>query len=123
MNACPNTQTQHVTEFDISGLEAMLAGTLCLMSAYSHCHCASENVNQNVNNQGLISLKIVSNLTCLQYQNNLSPEFRKVLSKVCESWRQHSMLSLPAQQQGDLKGSMKSAVQASHWHAAPSTVQ
>ncbi len=121
MNACQNNQTEHVTEFDISGLEAMLAGTLCLMSAYSHCHCANErvNVSNQSNNQGLISLKIVSNLTCLQYQNNLSPEFRKVLSKVCESWRQHSMLTQTAQAPDGLA----TAMQASHWHAAPSTVQ
>ncbi len=119
MNACPNTHTQHVTEFDISGLEAMLAGTLCLMSAYSHCHCANESVNNQASNQGLISLKIVSNLTCLQYQNNLSPEFRKVLSKVCESWRQHSMLTQSAQAPDGLAPAMP----ASHWHAAPSTVQ
>ncbi len=115
MTTC--TANPVVAEFDISGLEAMLAGTLCLMSAYSHCNCASKN------NQGLIGLKIVSNLTCLQYQNSLSPEFRKVLSKVCDSWRQHSMLSSPTQEQVALDSSMKNAMQASHWHAAPSTVQ
>ena len=120
MNTC-NSSPHTVTEFDISGLEAMLAGTLCLMSAYSHCHCAGEN-NQ-ANSQGLISLKIVSNLTCLQYQNNLSPEFRRVLSKVCESWRQHSILSLPAEQRAAQEGIQKSAMQATHWHAAPRTVQ
>jgi hypothetical protein len=87
MSTCQTTPTT-VNEFDISGLEAMLAGTICLMSAYSHCQCGGEN------NQGLIGLKIVSNLTCLQYQNSLSPEFRRVLSKVCDSWRQHSLSSL-----------------------------
>ena len=114
-----------VAEFDISGLEAMLAGTLCLMSAYSHCNCSNENnqANSQANNQGLIGLKIVSNLTCLQYQNSLSPEFRKVLSKVCDSWRQHSMLSSSAQDLAAPGGDMKSAMQASHWHAAPNTVQ
>jgi hypothetical protein len=107
MTTC--TANNSVTEFDISGLEAMLAGTLCLMSAYSHCHCQSGKDGSN--NQGLIGLKIVSNLTCLQYQNSLSPEFRRVLSKVCESWRQHSMLTLAENPQD------------THWHQAPSTVQ
>ena len=110
-----------VAEFDISGLEAMLAGTFCLMSAYSHCSCTTES-NQT-DNQGLIGLKIVSNLTCLQYQNTLSPEFRKVLSKVCESWRQHSMLVSSEHEPAASANGMKNAIQASHWHAAPSTVQ
>ncbi len=101
MSTCTNPST--VSEFDISGLEAMLAGTLCLMSAYSHCHCANEN------NQGLIGLKIISNLTCLQYQNSLSPEFRRVLSKVCDSWRQHSQIDADAS--------------TLHWHQASHTVQ
>jgi hypothetical protein len=124
MNTCTNNP-HTVTEFDISGLEAMLAGTLCLMSAYSHCNCAnaSASVNENINNQGLIGLKIVSNLTCLQYQNSLSAEFRKVLSKVCESWRQHSMLVSSEPQQVGLANGVSPAAQASHWHAAPSTVQ
>lgn len=126
MNNCATANAVNtVAEFDISGLEAMLAGTLCLMSAYSHCHCPSSNnketsnENSPANNQGLIGLKIVSNLTCLQYQNSLSPEFRRVLSKVCDSWRQHSVLAQPSQDPGELA----SAAQASNWHAAPSTVQ
>jgi hypothetical protein len=102
-----------VTEFDISGLEAMLAGTLCLMSAYSHCNCA------NANSQDLICLKIVSNLTCLQYQNSLSPEFRRVLSKVCESWRHHSLLAHAVNSQSH----QALAADAPHWHEAPRTVQ
>jgi hypothetical protein len=119
MQNCQTTSS--INEFDISGLEAMLAGTLCLMSAYSHCNCNSENnqANNEANNQGLIGLKIVSNLTCLQYQNNLSPEFRRVLSKVCESWRQHSMLThavnSPSQQ--------ALAADTPHWHPAPSAMQ
>jgi hypothetical protein len=112
MNTCP--QSNSVKEFDISGLEAMLAGTLCLMSAYSHCKCGTEN------NQGLIGLKIVSNLTCLQYQSTLSPEFRRVLSKVCDSWRQHSMLV-----QTDIASNAPADATplSASWHVAPSTVQ
>jgi hypothetical protein len=109
MSTCQSSSD--VNEFDISGLEAMLAGTLCLMSAYSHCQCNSEN------NQGLIGLKIVSNLTCLQYQNSLSPEFRRVLSKVCDSWRQHSLRQTPEDALADL------AVPAPFWHPAPNAVQ
>jgi hypothetical protein len=110
---CPNTQPQNVNEFDISGLEAMLAGTLCLMSAYSH------SASSHSNNQGLIGLKIVSNLTCLQCQSSLSPEFRRVLGKVCESWRQYSLLANSSRSQ-DASGASSSAP---HWHAAPSTLQ
>jgi hypothetical protein len=110
----PNCQnTSNVNEFDISGLEAMLAGTLCLMSAYAHCNC------DNANNQGLISLKIVSNLTCLQCQNGLSPEFRRVLAKVCDSWRQHSLL---AQSDGNGRASSPQ-IDTPLWHSAPSIVQ
>ena len=92
-----------VAEFDISGLEAMLAGTLCLMSAYSH------GEKQPAQQQELISAKIISNLSCLQCQNCLSPEFRRVLSKVCEAWRLH--LGLAA------------STPAAHWHLTPSSLQ
>ncbi len=113
----PNQNTDPVAEFDISGLEAMLAGTLCLMSAYSHCACA--NAENQGNQQGLLGLKIVSNLTCLQHQNNLSPEFRRVLSKVCESWRQHSLLTQP----NAALSAHSAASQAPYLHAATNTVQ
>ncbi|TAG24406.1 MAG: hypothetical protein EAZ37_16345 [Burkholderiales bacterium] len=111
-----SSSASSVNEYDISGLEAMLAGTLCLMSAYSHCNCSNEN------NQGLIGLKIVSNLTCLQYQNNLSPEFRRVLSKVCESWRQHSMLT-HADRPQDGNANAPSPALAPLWHSAPDRMQ
>jgi hypothetical protein len=104
-------------EFDISGLEAMLAGTLCLMSAYAHCHCSNEG--NSANNQGLISLKIISNLTCLQCQNGLSAEFRRVLAKVCDAWRQHSLL---AHSDGKTALSLQ-ATSTPLWHSAPTAVQ
>ncbi len=93
---------QNVDEFDISGFEAMLAGTLCLMSAYAHRAC------EPASHRDLLSLKIVSNLTCLQCQSSLSPEFRRVLSKVCETWRQQTLAS--------------EASSALPWLAAPVTV-
>jgi hypothetical protein len=121
MRTCPSAtipkSENEVSEFDISGLEAILAGTLCLMSAYSHCPCGGEtNARQN-NNQGLIGLKIVSNLTCLQYQNSLSPEFRRVLSKVCDSWRQHSLRQMPEHRLADPVASTP------FWHPSPNSVQ
>jgi hypothetical protein len=106
-----NPANNNVSEFDISGLEAMLAGTLCLMSAYSHCQCSNEN------NQSLIRLKIISNLTCLQCQNSLSPEFQRVLGKVCESWRQHSLLNSPKHTDE------QTHAQSQLWHTAPVTMQ
>jgi hypothetical protein len=126
MSTCPSSidaqAAGEVKEFDISGLEAMLAGTLCLMSAYSHCQCGGESdARQSSTNQGLISLKIVSNLSCLQYQNSLSPEFRRVLSKVCDSWRQHSLRQLPEQGLG--LGLADPAAPAPFWHPAPNAVQ
>lgn len=78
---------QGFDEFDIRGLEAMLAGTLCLMSAYAHRAC------EPASHRNLLGLKIVSNLACLQCQSSLSPEFRRVLSKVCETWRQQALAS------------------------------
>jgi hypothetical protein len=102
-------QTTEISEYSITGLEAMLAGTFALMSAYAHCQCG--------NSQGLMSLKIISNLTCLQHQNSLSPEFRSVLGKVMDSWRQHSLLNSPEQTD------IKTQAQAKLWHAAPSAMQ
>lgn len=112
MNTCTNSGASgDVDEFDISGLEAMLAGTLCLMSAYSHCNC------DNKTNQGLIGMKIVSNLSYLQYQNTLSPEFRRVLGKVCDSWRQHSLPPSPAQNR------QSNPALPPLWHAEPNVMQ
>jgi hypothetical protein len=102
-------QTANVTEYTITGLEAMLAGTFALMSAYAHCQCG--------NNQGLMALKIISNLTCLQYQTSLSPEFRQVHGRVMDSWQQHSLLS-----SSDHIG-QKTQAQSQLWHAAPVVVQ
>jgi hypothetical protein len=108
-NTAPAAASADYAEFDISGLEAVLAGTLCLMSAYAHCPCT--------NNQGLMSLKIISNLTCLQCQTRLSPEFRKVITKVSDSWRQHSLMHTGA----------ALAVENPHtsrfWYSAPESVQ
>jgi hypothetical protein len=105
----PTSAASDYAEFDISGLEALLAGTLCLMSAYAHCACG--------NNQALMSLKIISNLTCLQCQTRLSPEFRKVLTKVSDSWRQHSLM------QNGATTDEASREQARFWHHAPKVVQ
>jgi hypothetical protein len=106
-------QQSNVNEFDISGLEAMLAGTLCLMSAYSHGNCNNDNT------QDLIGLKIISNLNYLQCQNSLSEEFRLVLSKVRESWQQHGQLL------GQTPGQIFSpaAAPTSRWHQAPAVLQ
>ncbi len=101
--------TDHVSEYSITGLEAMLAGTFALMSAYAHCQC--------VKHQGLMALKIISNLTCLQCQTSLSPEFRKVLGKVMDSWRQHSLL-----RSSELIDE-KTQAQPQLWHAAPAAMQ
>ena len=122
MSTCPTPSAAQsagdVNEFDISGLEAMLAGTLCLMSAYSHCPCSGESdARQSNTNQDLISLKIVSNLSCLQYQNSLSPEFRRLLSKVCDSWRQHSLRQMREHEPAD------PATPMPFWHPAPTAVQ
>lgn len=105
--------TTHAPEdgsgYTITGLEAMLAGTFALMSAYAHCQC--------VKRQGLMALKIISNLTCLQCQANLSPEFRKVLGKVMDSWWQHSLPSSP-----ELTDE-KTHDQSQLWHTAPAALQ
>jgi hypothetical protein len=85
MHTCAQVQSsESINEYAISGLEAMLAGTLALMSAYAHGACRAH--------QSLISGKIQSNLCCLQAQNALSPEFRKVLAQVGSSWHQHQLM-------------------------------
>ncbi len=83
MHTCSQSN-ESLHEYAISGLEAMLAGTLALMSAYAHGSCKA--------GRGLISEKIVSNLYCLQAQNALSPEFRKVLAQVGHAWQQHQLM-------------------------------
>lgn len=109
MSSCNETVESNISEYSITGLEAMLAGTFALMSAYAHCQCG--------NQQGLMSLKIISNLTCLQHQSCITPEFRKVLNKVMDSWRHHSLM-----REGHLLDE-KAQAQSHLWHAAPSVMQ
>ncbi|NJS36470.1 MAG: hypothetical protein HC765_08645 [Brachymonas sp.] len=82
----------------------MLAGTLALMSAYAHGACRAH--------QNLISGKIQSNLCCLQAQNALSPEFRKVLAQVGSSWQQHQLMQLEGQLPAVLPGAQSFSVGA-----------
>jgi len=94
-----------VNEYAISGLEALLAGTFALMSAYAHGAVRSH--------QHLIRGKILSNLCCLQAQNSLSPEFRQVLMQVGQSWQQHC-LSQGLAQAPELVPSVQSFSMAAH---------
>lgn len=54
--------------------EPILAGTLCLMSAYRQNACP------------LLAQKIVCNLTGLARHPDLSPEFRRVCERLAMGW-------------------------------------
>lgn len=92
-------------EYHLPCAEALLAGTLALMTGHAQACCASQ--------RQLMSGKIVSNLLQLTGHQVLSPQFRAALSKLRTHWqvmqRQHA--AAPAVSDTRL------------WHVSPSTFQ
>lgn len=65
-------------EYEMPSAEAMLAGTLALMTGHAQSACARQRC--------LMSKKIVSNLFVLSQHPALSPQFKKVAERMRPHW-------------------------------------
>ncbi|MDZ7812154.1 MAG: hypothetical protein U5L74_03160 [Ideonella sp.] len=65
--------------------EALLAGTLALMTAWAHPSDEAKLPPETL--QSLLRKKIVSNLFFLQHHPSLSPHLRQVVSNVHGQWQ------------------------------------
>lgn len=109
-----NLSEQH--SYHILKAEALIVGTLALMTAHAQCTCPKAMSNKN-----LMAKKIVANLSQLLANENLTEQFRKVMGNLCNMW-----VAFDAGQQG-VGSAEKAAVTAiqnnlSH-HAAPAALQ
>lgn len=68
-----------VTEYHLPGAEALLAGTLALMTCHAQSPCPTH--------RGRAVLKIVSNVGALVRHPALSPEFRAALCNLRKHWQ------------------------------------
>ena len=66
-------------EYHLPCAEALLAGTLALMTAHTQACCA--------NHRSRMEAKILSNLSQLGNQAGLSPQFRAALANVRRHWQ------------------------------------
>lgn len=93
-------------EYTLPRVEALLAGTLALMTAHVQ---ASDN-GQRL----LMANKISHNLFSLQHHPGFTPEFALVLARLQKTWQQLAAHAVPAE------GGIKTP---RYWHGAASLVQ
>lgn len=68
----------HNDEYAMSCAEAMLAGTLALLTGHAECECSSQ--------RRTMARKIRSNLFLLAQHPGLSPQFRTVAQRIQGHW-------------------------------------
>jgi hypothetical protein len=101
--SAPSTEEEYV----LPCAEALLAGTLALMTAYAQGspHC---------NGRPVMAAQLVSNLIRLSHHPAFTPTMRAVLSRLCGSWQQQVSgitFAEPTEQSTAL------------WHGTPQSVQ
>lgn len=91
------------TEYHLSRAEALLAGTLALMTAHAQACCDER--------RQLMAAKIVANLSQVIEQPAMSPQFQAAMWNLRTHWQ-----GLQAQ-------SVAPAADRQLWHAQPSSLQ
>ena len=76
-----------VCEYELACAEALLAGTLALMTGYAQSHCPQC--------RGRMAGKVVSNLGALTQQPTTSPQFLAALRGLREHWCRLADESVP----------------------------
>jgi hypothetical protein len=79
MNA--EISTSEEDNYHILKAEALLAGTLALMTAHAQCSCPKA-----MSNKDLMTKKIISNLSQLKSHTNLTEQFRMMLGNLHNIW-------------------------------------
>jgi hypothetical protein len=83
--ALPSNDTgEHIEEYELPSAEAVLAGTLALMTGYSQALQAEHDPAQRL----AISLRVAHNLDRLAEQATLSEPFRALSARLSLLWRQ-----------------------------------
>ena len=93
--------------------EALLAGTLALMTAHAQCTCPKA-----ISNKDLMTKKIISNLSQLVSHANLTEQFRMMLRNLQNMW-----LTFEAAQQSAEPADAVAGAHRLHHHAAPTSLQ
>lgn len=109
MSAPHDTHTDG--EYEMPSAEAMLAGTLALMTGHAQSACARQ--------RSLLSKKIVSNLFFLSQHPTLSPHFKVVAERMRPHWTVLSQAFDPTTSAPQ----PASAAPQPLWHAAAARVQ
>jgi hypothetical protein len=96
--------------------EALLAGTLALMTAHAHCSCSKA-----ISNKDLMTKKIISNLSQLLGHPHLTEQFRMMLGNLHNMWTTFEV----TQQNGQPTESADpiAGTHSKHHHAAPAALQ
>lgn len=84
MRTAPARDTHEIEEYELPCSEAVLAGTLALMTGYSQALQAERDPAQRL----LLSLRIAHNLERLAGQAGLSAPFRALSGKLATLWQQ-----------------------------------
>ena len=98
--------------YHMHSVEALLAGTLALMSAHAQCSCP-----QSISNKDMMTKKIIANLSQLISHANLTEQFRMVLGNLHKMWSEFD-----AVQRSSGHIAPQSRTQEL-WHHAPAVVQ
>lgn len=101
---CPHAPFQATNDYELPSAEAVLAGTLALMTGYAQS--PDDEVRQ------LMAHKVISNLQRLTEHPHLTDAFRTMLGQLGGLWRQH--LAGPVRPPGS---------PAWGWHDHPGTLQ
>lgn len=91
-------------EYTLPSVEALLAGTLALLTGYAQS--APDAVHRSA-----MARKAATHLGCLSDHPQLSAPMRVMLARLQTRWQQESMKATPAHQEPAL------------WHDAPGSVQ
>jgi hypothetical protein len=98
-------------EYTLPSAEAMLAGTLALMTGHAQNSCPNRRM--------LMALKIRHNLDQLRGHTGLTEQFRTVLLRLCHEWGALAV-NLPTACPPDRSGAEPAA---RHWLPTPGLMQ
>ncbi len=110
-----NSETDLIEQdnYNMLKAEALLAGTLALMTAHAQCTCPKA-----ISNKDLMAKKIISNLSQLVSHANLTEQFRMMLGNLHNMWT-----TFEAAQQVAESADPQTGAHTLHHHAAPTALQ
>ncbi len=109
-----DTQNTHKpdAEYTMPSVEALLAGTLALMTGHAQNACPNRRM--------IMALKIRQNLDQLAGHDGLDEQFRTVLQRLCHEWGAIAVV-MPAA--GIQVGQTRGEVAERHWLPTPGLMQ